>query len=63
MDRWRDLSDWFYLHRGCRQGDPLPPYLFIDLDYAEILAVFIRDTENIKDIKIENAEVLIFTVC
>ena len=50
------LSDWFYLHRGCRQGDPLSPYLFIVC--AEILAALIRNNENIKGIKTGNAEVL-----
>ena len=44
------LSEWFYLHRGCRQGDPLSPYLFILC--AEILAVLIRNNKDIKGIKV-----------
>lgn len=51
------LSDWFYLHRGCRQGDPLSPYLFIVC--AEILAALIRNNDGIRGIRIGNVEVLI----
>ena len=48
------LSPFFKLGRGCRQGDPISPYLFILC--AEILSIRLRNNKNIKGIKIGNIE-------
>ncbi|WP_419609554.1 reverse transcriptase family protein [Thiolapillus sp.] len=48
------LSPWFSVQRGCRQGDPISPYLFILC--VEILANMIRQNENIKGIVIGETE-------
>ena len=44
------LSSFFNLGRGCRQGDPLSPYLF--LLCAEILGILIRNNKTLKGITI-----------
>jgi len=51
------VTDWFKISRGCRQGDPLSPYIFVLC--AEILALLIRKNDNIKGILIGNQEYLI----
>ena len=51
-------SPWFKILRGCRQGDPLSPYIFILC--AEILALMIRKNVNIKGIVVGRKEFLNF---
>ena len=43
------LSEFFPVQRGCRQGDPLSPYIF--LLCAEILALMLKSNEDIQGIK------------
>lgn len=43
-------SSWFRIFRGCRQGDPCSPYIY--LICAEILSLLIRSNKDIQGIKI-----------
>ena len=48
------VSNWFEIKRGCRQGDPISPYLFVLC--VEILATMVRENPNIKGILMNNIE-------
>ena len=48
------ISEFFTLGRGCRQGDPLSPYIF--LLCAEILGILMRNNKNIKGIVLNDKE-------
>ena len=50
-------SKWFSLGRGCRQGDPISPYLY--LICAEIMSLMFRQHEQIKGIKLKDYETLL----
>ena len=47
-------SQYFRIERGVRQGDPLSPHLFVIA--VDILAITIRNQENIKGITIDGIE-------
>ena len=48
------ISNWFKISRGCRQGDPISPYLFILC--VEIMSLMIKKNDRIKGIVINNIE-------
>ena len=48
------LSSTIELQRGCRQGDPLSPYIFVLC--AEILSHVIRESGDIRGIVVHNEE-------
>ena len=49
-----NLSAFFHIGRGCGQGDPVSPFLFVPC--AKILGIMIRKNKDIKGIVINNKE-------
>ena len=52
------FSPFFKIGRGCRQGDPISPYLF--LLCVEIMAILTRKNQNIKGLYINDKEHKLF---
>ena len=52
--KWIYVRFFFYLKRGCRQGDPISPYIFILC--VEFLGYMIRKDKDVKGIEINNKE-------
>ena len=50
-------TPWFFVERGCRQGDPISPYIF--LLCSEVLAHMIRQNKEIKGYTIFDQEIKI----
>ena len=50
------LSDRISLARGCRQGDPIQPYIFVVC--AEVLSHVLRECPDVRGIRVHNVEML-----
>ena len=49
------ISQTEELFRGCRQGDPISPYIFVKC--AEVLSHVLRECSDVKGINVEGMEV------